>query len=81
VTKRWAPRIERDDPAFCRAAGGDTECVQFNLAFAAEHCTLTSDDAVLQLPSGMTTVDLGGDLTKQPGGSYQLRIDDIRLLR
>jgi hypothetical protein len=81
VTTRWAPRIERDDPEFCRAAGGETECVQFNLAFAAEHCTLTSDAAVLRLPSGMTTVDLGGDLTRLGAGSYQLRIDDIRLLR
>ena len=82
VTKRWVPRIERDDPAFCRADGsGGMECVQFNLVFASDHCTLDSDAAALVLPSGSTTASFGGSVTQQSPGTYQLRIDDIRLAR
>jgi hypothetical protein len=82
VTKRWAPRIARDDPAFCRAnATGGMECVQFNLVFASEHCTLAADAVAVKLPSGTTTASLGGSLTLQSPATYQLRIDDIRLAR
>ena len=79
VTRRWVARTDRDDPAFCRPAGADTECVQFNLVFAPERCELASDPGTLQLPSGRSEVALGGALIRSSPATYSLRIDDIRL--
>jgi len=60
-------------------AGADTECVQFDLAFAPERCELTSDIVTLQLPSGRSEVALGGALLRTAPRAYTLRIDDVRL--
>jgi hypothetical protein len=79
VTRKWAAKTDRDDPAFCRAAGAGFECVQFNLAFDPERCTLEADASELALPSGKSDVALGGSLRRQAPADYVLRIDDIRL--
>jgi hypothetical protein len=79
VTRSWAAKADRDDPAFCRPAGTATECVQFNLLFAPERCTLATDRVTLQLPSGRSEVSLGGTLTRESTNAYAIRIDDVRL--
>jgi hypothetical protein len=79
VTVRWVQKTDRDDPAFCRAAGAATECAQLNVVFAPERCELASDPVTLQLPSGPSEVALGGALIRSSDARYALRIDDIRL--
>jgi hypothetical protein len=80
LTRRWVPKIERDDPAFCRPVGTTSECVQFNLEFSAENCKVDAGPLTLQLASGSSQVSIGGALTRGNPGEYVLRVDDIRLL-
>jgi hypothetical protein len=79
VTRKWAAKADRDDPAFCRPAGADFECVQFNLVWAPDHCTLVTEPVELALPSGHSDIALGGSLTLRAPATYALRIDDVRL--
>jgi hypothetical protein len=79
VTRTWVAKADRDDPAFCRPAGADFECVQFNLVWTPAHCTLATDPVELALPSGHSNIALGGSLTLRSLATYALRIDDVRL--